>query len=130
MKDESDSRKRSIAAAIVARGVVATIYDADRRYPTERTRRVAYLQALITDIAERGDSMLVIEQDDTLTAEDRNLLHRATRDAGCPDLRYERGHVASEIIHPVPDAIAWCWAEGGAAWRRPIEPVVTAVRQV
>ncbi len=34
MKDESDSRKRSIATAIAVSGITATIYDAGRRHHT------------------------------------------------------------------------------------------------
>jgi len=66
MKDESESRKRSIATAITVSGVTATIYDAGRRYRDERERRAACLHALVLDAARRGDAMLVLEQDDTL----------------------------------------------------------------
>lgn len=79
--------------------------------------------------ARRGDSMRFLEQDDTLIASDRKLLDRATRDAGCPDLRYEHQRTAVELLLARPDAIAWCWAEGGD-WRARIQPGVTDVRDV
>jgi len=129
MKDESDSRKRSIATAIAVSGITATIYDAGRRYGTERERRAACLTALVVDAATRDDEMLVLEQDDTLVVSDRKLLYRATREAGCPDLRYEHRRAAAELLLALPDAIAWCWAKGGD-WRRRIQPVVTHVREV
>lgn len=129
MKDESNSRKRSIATALVVSGVTATIYDAGRRHQGERERRAACLTALVVDAAARDDAMLVLEQDDTLVASDRRLLYRATREAGCPDLRYEHRRAAVEQLLALPDAIAWCWAKGGD-WRRRIEPVVTDVREV
>lgn len=129
MKDESEPRKRSIAAAIAVSGARATIYDAGRRYRTERERRSACLRALVADAAQRGDAILVLEQDDTLIASDRKLIYRATRDAACADLRYEHRRAAVEQLLALPDAIAWCWAKGGD-WRRRIEPVVTAVREV
>jgi hypothetical protein len=66
MKDENDQRRRSIATAIAVSGVTATIYDAGRRYRNERERRAACLRALIIDATQRGDAMLVLEQDDTL----------------------------------------------------------------
>lgn len=84
MKDENDSRKFAIAAAIVTSGVRIIVYDAARD-GSERERRAACLTALIEDIARRGDDVLVIEQDDTLIASDRQLLHRAARVHGVPE---------------------------------------------
>ena len=115
MKDESDSRKRSIAAAIAVSGITATIYDAGRRHDTERERRAACLTALVADAAIQDYAMLVLEQDDTLIVSDRKLLYLATRQAGCPDLRYEHHRVAVEPLLALPDAVAWCWAKGGSA---------------
>ncbi len=130
MKDEHDSRKRAIAAAIAAAGVQATIYDAGRRYRTERDRRAACLQALVTDAARRGDTLLVLEQDDMLLSWDNQRLVEFTRAAGCRQtLRYEHRRAAAEQLLAIPDAVAWCWAKGGD-WRRRIDPVVSAVREV
>jgi len=106
MKDESDSRERSIATAVAVSGVTATIYDAGRRHQNERERRAACLTALVVDAAARDDAMLVLEQDDTLVVSDRKLLYRATREAGCPDLRYEHRRAAAEQLLALPDAIA------------------------
>jgi hypothetical protein len=130
MKDESESRKRSIATAIAVSGVTATIYDAGRRYRDERARRAACLHALVLDAARRGDAMLVLEQDDTLLSWDNQRLIEFTRQAGCRDtLRYEHRRAASELLLAAPDAVAWCWAKGGD-WRRRIESIVTDVREV
>jgi hypothetical protein len=121
MKDESESRKRSIATAIAVSGVTATIYDAGRRYRDERERRAACLHALVLDAARRGDAMLVLEQDDTLLNWDNQRLIEFTRAAGCRDtLRHEHRRAASELLLATPDAVAWCWAKGGD-WRRRIE---------
>jgi hypothetical protein len=126
MKDENVSRKRSIATAIAVSGIQATIYDAGQRHRTERERRAACLRSLVVDLAEQG---VVLEQDDTLVASDRKLLYRATREAGCAELRYEHLRAATEQLLALPDAIAWCWAKGGDCRRR-IEPVVADVRPV
>jgi len=75
----------------------------------------------VVDAAARDDAMLVLEQDDTLVVSDRKLLYRATREAGCPDLRYEHRRAAVEQLLALPDAIAWCWAKNGD-WRRRIHP--------
>jgi len=69
------------------------------------------LTALVVDTAARDDAMLVLEQDDTLVVSDRKLLYRATREAGCPDLRYEHRRAAVEQLLALPDAIAWCLGE-------------------
>jgi len=58
-----------------------------------------------------------------LIASDRQLLYRAIRDAHCLDLNYEHRRAATEQLLALPDAIAWCWANGGD-WRRSIDPVV------
>ncbi len=130
MNDERDPRRRAIAAVVVAAGVHATVYDAGRRYRTERDRRAACLQALVDDVARRRDTTLVLEQDDSLVRWDNQRLIELTRAAGCSEtLRYEHRRTAAEQLLAVPDAIAWCWARGGD-WRRRIEPVVADVRTV
>jgi hypothetical protein len=85
-------------------------------YGTEWERRSACLRALVADAAQRGDAMLILEQDDTLIAADRKLLYRAARDERCPDLRYEHRAAAEQLL-ALPHAIAWCWAKGGD-WQR------------
>ncbi|RBY76805.1 hypothetical protein DQ238_16200 [Geodermatophilus sp. TF02-6] len=130
MKDESDPRRRVIASAIADSGVRATVYDAGRRYRTERDRRRACLHRLVADIAGGGNTMLVLEQDDTLLSWDNQCLIEATRATGQHDtLRYEHRRPTAEQLLALPDAIAWCWAKGGD-WRRRIVPVVTAVCEV
>jgi hypothetical protein len=66
MNAESDSRRKLIAALVATSPVTATIYDAGRRYPTERDRRATCLQALVRNNAGHPDSILVLEQDETL----------------------------------------------------------------
>jgi hypothetical protein len=130
MKDESAPRKRSIAAAIATSGIRAVVYDAGRRYRTERDRRAACLQAVVTDLAAAGSTTLVLERDDTLLSWDDQRLIEFTRAGGCRDtLRYEHRTAATEQLLALPDAIAWCWATGDD-WRRRIETVVTDVRNV
>jgi hypothetical protein len=73
--------------------------------------------------------MLVLELDETVVTWDRKLLYRASRDAGCPDLRYEHRRAAGEPLLALPDAIAWCWAKGGH-WRNRIASSVSDVQQV
>lgn len=130
MKKERDPRKKTIAALICEASVQATVYDAGRDRRAELDARAACLRALVVDAAARRDTMLVLDQDDSLIDWDRRQLYVVTREIGCADvLRYEHRRAAADPLLSVPDAIAWCWARGGE-WRRRIEPVVTAVRQV
>jgi len=131
MKDENDSRKRAIAAAIVGVGVEAVVYDAGRRYRTEREGRAECLRGLVEDAATAaGHTRLVIEQDDSLVSWDSQRLIELSRAAGCRDrLKYEHQRATAEQLLAIPDAVAWCWGKGGE-WRRRIAPAVTAVRKV
>jgi len=74
MKDEGDPRRRSMATAISVSEVQATTYDAGRRYRNERERRAACLRTIVEDAAQRGDAMLVLEQDDSLVSWDNQHL--------------------------------------------------------
>ena len=129
MKKESDPRRRAIAAAICGAGVTASVYDAGQRYRGELDARAACLRGLVEDAAGRGDTLLVIEQDDSLLDWDRRQLYALTREARLPLLRYEHRRASAEQLLAIPDAIAWCWAKGGDLRRR-IEPAVTTDRQV
>ncbi len=129
MKDESNSRKGMLADMIAKSIVKATIYDAGRGH-TERECRAACLEALVADIALRGDMFLILEQDDSLLSWDRQHLIEMTRRSDCSDgLRYEHHRAEQELLLSIPDAIAWCWARGGQ-WRDRVRPVVTDVRKV
>ncbi|MGI8414348.1 MAG: hypothetical protein ACR2QA_18020 [Solirubrobacteraceae bacterium] len=129
MKKESDPRRRAIAAAICGAGVSATVYDAGQRYRYELDARAACLRGVVKDAAGRGETMLVIEQDDSLVDWDRRRLYALAREARLPLLRYEHRRASAEQLLAVPDVIAWCWAKGGH-WRHRIGPAVSTVRQV
>jgi hypothetical protein len=130
MAKESDPRRRAICDAICAATVNATIYDAAQRYKDPLDARAACLQALINDIALGEQTLLVLEQDDSIVHWDRQRLIEMTRAAGRRDtLRYEHHRARSELLLAVPDAIAWCWARGGQ-WKRRIQPVISAVKRV
>ena len=108
--------------------MLATVYDAGRRYARELDARNACLQSLVEDVADR-EVRLVLERDDSLLEWDRRTLYALARRSGAVDLRYEHLRAAIEPVLAVPDAIAWCWAKGGD-WRRRIDPAVSEVREV
>ena len=132
MKDEADPRRRAIISAIAATGVTGVIYDAGRRYKTEREARAACLGALIADAAQMADPIVVLEQDDSLLSWDRQRLIEFTREHSCQDtVHYRHRRAAEEALLAIPDALAWCWAKGqGSDWRRRIAAMISQVRHV
>mgnify|MGYP007096629326 FL=1 len=127
MKDEADGRKETIAKALAAADLRATVYDAGRRHRTQVRARAACLAALVDGLASTSDveTFIVLDQDETLVQSDRRLLYRAVRAAGHEaTMRYEHRRAATEQLLGIPDAFAWCWANGGY-WRSHIRPVIT-----
>ncbi len=100
MKDERDSRRRDIAAALIDAGVEVVIYDAGRRHPTQRRTREECLRAVVTDAAaEAGEIRLVLEQDDSLVQWDAQRFIELARAAGCRDwLRYGSVDSAGPLV--------------------------------
>jgi len=131
MKTERDSRRREIVAVLVDAAVEVVIYDAGRRYPTERAARGECLRAVVADAAAAvGETRLVLEQDDSLVRWDGQRLIELARAAECRErVRYNHLRASAEQLLAVPDAVAWCWARGGE-WRRRVDPVVHLVRDV
>lgn len=66
MAKESDQRRRTICAAICAASVNATIYDAGQRYRDPLDARSACLQAVISDTTAGEETLIVLEQDDSI----------------------------------------------------------------
>ncbi len=64
-------------------------------------------------MAPHPDSMLILEQDDSLLDRDRRCRYARTRAAGTTSLRYEHRRNATDQLLGIPDAIAWSWARGG-----------------
>ncbi len=98
MTKESVPRRRVIVATLVGAGIRANVYDAGRRYAHELDARQACLRALVDDIAPHPDSMLILEQDDSLLDWDRRCLYAQTRAAGTTSLRYEHRRAATDQL--------------------------------
>ena len=83
MKNEADGRKETIAKALVAGNLRATVYDAGRRRGSQVLARAACLSALVDDVATSGvDTLIVLDQDETLVHFDRRLLYRSVHAVG------------------------------------------------
>jgi hypothetical protein len=127
---ESAPRRRAIIGAICGTGVSATVYDAGRRHPSQLEARAACLRAVIEDHADEHQTLLVLEQDDSLIRWDRQRLIEYTRDIGCRStFQYEHRRAKADLMLCVPDAVAWCWARGGW-WKQRIADVVVDVRRL
>ena len=73
------------------------------------------------------ETLIVLDQDETLVHSDRQLIYRAVRSGGrVRQVRYEHRRSNTEPILSIPDAFAWCWAKGGH-WRSLIQPLITTV---
>ncbi len=132
MVDERPRHRPGIVAAVVSAEVEVSIYDAGRRYRTDREARFACLAALIEDLTgtDVDDTQLVIEQDDSLVRADRQELYHLVRRTGLADrVEYQHRRAHEDPLLAVPDLVAWCWVRSGD-WRRRIAPVVKQVRQV
>lgn len=133
MHNERPNRRPGIVAAVVATGIEVSIYDAARRYRTDREARAACLAALVEDLAATSaveSTRLVIEQDDSLVHADRQTLYRLVRVAGAVDtVQYLHHRAHEEPLLALPDLVAWCWARSGQ-WRRRLDPILTGTRDV
>jgi hypothetical protein len=116
MKDEADGRKETIAKAFAVVGLHVTIYDAGCRYRTQVQARAACLRALINDLAgAEVDTLIVLDEDETLVHSDRQLLYHAVRALGVDGtLRYAHRRAAAERLLGIPDAFA-CAGQRAAA---------------
>lgn len=132
MHNERAHRRGLIVAELAALPIALTVYDAARRYRTEREARAACLRALVEDLAASGaaDTRLVLERDDSLVSFDNQRLIEATRATAQRGLlRYEHLPAHAEPLLALPDVAAWCWVRSGE-WRRRITPILSAVRNV
>jgi len=118
--------------ALVSTGVLVTIYDAARRYRTDRAARAACLTVLVEDLAGGigADVRLVLDQDDSLVGYDNQVLIEATRATGQRALlRYEHQHAHAEPLLACPTWPARCRVRS-SDWRRRIAPILASVRTV
>jgi hypothetical protein len=125
-RKESTGRKHAILDAIVAAPLQGRLYQCG----TERhelAARQACLARIAEDLVGLGVERLVLERDDSTVAHDqRTLYERVTKLSARDRLRYDHLRAAEEALLALPDAVAWCWAEGGR-WRQRVRPLVADV---
>jgi hypothetical protein len=132
MVDERPRHRVSIVDALVGCDIEVSIYDAARRYRTDREARTACLAAVVEDLAAvGGDTRLVIEQDRSLVRADRAVVFEAAHRSAEKGFSLHYDHVSSheELLLALPDVAAWSWVRSGE-WRRRLTPVLAGVRNV
>lgn len=123
---ESSGRKGAIIEAMAATPVDVRLYQCDPGRH-ERDGRARCLARLVRDLAALDTERLVIERDESTVALDRRTLFEAVGRAGVRDrLRYDHMRAVDVPLLALPDAFAWCWAQGGA-WRRRVRPAVSSI---
>jgi len=123
---ERDGRRRKILKELTAAGVSAVVYDAPRAR-TEKEARDAIIGQLTDDVTAMGAALLVLEQDDSIVASDKQIIIERLDKAGSRDLlRYEHLRAHAEPLLSVPDALVWAWAKAGN-WRKMVQPLISDV---
>lgn len=118
-----------IIGTLAGAGVSVMLYDASA-YAIERIARRACLERLVDELASIGARKLVIDRDDSLTDNDRQVLYNRVRVAGNEHaLSYEHMHRHEEALLAIPDAVAWCYARGGE-WKRQAQPLLKSITKV
>lgn len=123
---ESNARRKQILDAVDEIAPRVTIYDGSA-HPRKR-QRDACLHTLMIDLAHERCGRLVLEADDSLIRQDRQLLYTLTRKHGLVDMQYEHQRAREEPLLTIPDAIAWSWQRGDW-WRTRVRHLVTAVQR-
>lgn len=123
---EKDARRHKIIAALVATGARVEIYDASACHA--RWARTRCLEALTEALAVQGRVRLVIERDDSVLVHDKRVLFDHVRKTGA-DMEYQFMRAHEECLLAIPDAVAWCWAKGGA-WKQSVRPMVERVHRL
>ena len=116
--NESDSRRKSVLAALASLQASNSIYTVLSRDQT--AARKAILLKMVTDLRADGITRLVLDSRQVQDQKDRSSI-RALLDCH-PDSAFEYSHQPSahEPILWIPDAMAWAWGRGGE-WRRRVE---------
>jgi hypothetical protein len=121
---ERDNRKSMIMSRLSELPIEATIYQAAKVDSHARSR---CLTLLIRDQLKRDVRRLILERDNTQVDADRRLLHREVHMAGAAGrIIYDHLRAHEEQLLAMPDAIAWCWAQGGH-WRVKAKSLVSDV---
>ena len=126
-KSERDATRRAFLKGAAQTGVKTVVYVVSGQ--PDKLARPACLEALIQDLCEAEAERLVLEQDDSLAAADRRIIHAELKARGNTGLEYRHMRRTEEPLLWVGDAVAWCFQKGGP-WRTEAEPLIGEVRRL
>ncbi|WP_104118423.1 hypothetical protein [Arthrobacter sp. B1805] len=124
---ERDSTRRAFLRGAASTGVKTVVYIVDGQ--PDKVARPACLGALIQDLCDAEAERLVLEQDDSLAAADRRIIHAELKTRGNTTLEYRHMRRTEEPLLWIADAVAWCFQKGGS-WRTEAEPLIGQVRRL
>lgn len=114
-KDERPSRRREIIAKLEELGTAVTIYTSDA---SGEAARENCLRRLIADLLDGDARRLVLESRASGDRLDQRVLRAAIgKQPSNTGLVYEHLRPHEEPLLWIPDAVAWCFGNGGD-WRR------------
>jgi hypothetical protein len=121
---EAPARRRKILGVLAEFGLDVRLYQAEKN---NAAGREACLNAVVGDVADSAER-LVVERDETTVTFDKQVLFHAARKYGCSDsLHYELLAAHADPLLWVPDAVAWSWMKGGE-WRGLVAPYSNLIR--
>lgn len=123
---ERDSTRRAFLRGAASTGVKTVVYVVDGQ--PDKIARPTCLSALIQDLCDAEAERLVLEQDDSLAAADRRIIHAELKARGNTELEYRHMRRTEEPLLWVGDAVAWCFQKGGP-WRTEVQPLIGDVRR-
>ncbi|RJT76901.1 hypothetical protein D6T63_15625 [Arthrobacter cheniae] len=126
-KSERDAVRKAFLRGAALTGVKTVVYIVDGK--PDKVARPACLEALIQDLCEAEAERFVLEQDDSLAATDRRIIHAELKAHGNTELEYRHMRRTEEPLLWVGDAVAWCFQKGGS-WRAEVEPLIGEVRRL
>lgn len=124
-KSEKDAVRKAFLTGAATTGVQTMVYVIQGQ--PDKTARPACLDALIDDLCQAEASRLILEQDDSLTKADRQVISARMRKHQHAELQYTHMKRNDEPLLWVSDAVAWCYQRGGA-WIAQAAPLVAEVR--
>jgi hypothetical protein len=124
---EQTTRQRKILEVLTSiGGISAVIYDATR-FNDHKAGRNAAIARLADDAARLRASRIVLESDDSVADQDRLIIQKRLKQVELSDvIGVDHCRASGERLLAIPDAVAWCYAKGGA-WRRDVMPLVKEV---
>ena len=117
MRKESETRRRTILAALEDLPLTTTVFRARKDGRSDLLRRGACIHALVRWAVTADVDDICFELDETLLRHDRQRLVEAVHGVRPRSVGHRHERATHEPLLALPDALGWAWAKGGD-WRR------------